>query len=220
MTKQPKTQNDYGPVRVVDTPEEMRLSVDWRYQRPTDSGNAGIWGGLMSFIIGGVLLVAVIYGGTSTLCAGSVGVIFVGFGLLAILSEIATWVNTTEIRITNDTIQSETGPLPFSSVFGADNFKQPVDKVQQVIVERYKLSQDTGPSSSGATDYSDETYLVRLLNTDGSEHKLFMFYGPPGVATLIEQRIEEYLGIEDDPDARPTVTRTAYGTSRTPRGSR
>lgn len=203
MTKKSQTPNDYGPVRVVDTPEEMRLSVDWRYQRPTQNGNAGIWGGLISFAIGGGLIAMTIYGGRSVLCVGGAGLIFTVFGFLALISELSARLNTTEIRITDNIIQSKTEPLPFSSVFGADNFSQPTENVKQIVVERYNVSQDTSPNKTGATDYSDEMYLVRLLNTDDSEHKLFMFYGPPGVATLIEQRIEEYLGIENDPHARP-----------------
>ncbi len=203
MAKNTQTPNDYGPVRVVDTPDEMRLSIDWRYQKPPDSRNSDIWGSLVCLAVGSGLLALTIYGGASTLCAGGIGLIFFGVGLLIAFSALATKLNTTEIRITADTIQSKTGPLPFSSVLGADSFKQSADKVRQIIVERYNMSQDTGASSSGATDYSDEMYLVRLLNTDSSEHKLFMFYGPPGVASLIEQRIEDYLGIENDPNARP-----------------
>ena len=201
---QPKKKSaDYGPLRVIDTPEELILEIDWRYQRAPGQQSSLIPGGI-ALIVGLALIFLAPLMDVSALWIRLIGGTFALFGGLMLFAELAAQVNTTRIRITPQTIQSRTGPLPFSSVLGADTFSQPTEQIRQIVVERFiTLQENRAPDETGAADYSADVYLARLLNRNGTERKLFMFYGAPGVASAIEQRIEDYLGIPDDPNARP-----------------
>lgn len=179
-------QTDMGPLRVIEESDALTLEIAWQDQQSAQDKKGAV-GASGALIITGVILwwLFEVY---------IFAAIALFFGLLFAYSTAATIFNKTCIRITPERIRARSLPIPFTSLLGAASFSQPAEDVKQIVVEKY----DIPVEDSGIMP----TYLVQMLNKDGSERKLFSFQGDPTVAASIEQRIEDFLGIEDDPDAK------------------
>lgn len=170
---------------MIETPDSLTLEIAWQDQQSAQDKKGGV-GASGALIIAGIILwyVFQVY-----IFAG----VLLAVGLLFAYATAATIFNTTRIHITPDRIRARTLPVPFTSILGAANFSQPAENIRQIVVEGYNLPVE---------DTIEQIYLVKLLNKDGTERKLFNFNGTPEIASRIEQRIEDYLGIVNDPEAR------------------
>ncbi|MEL6270393.1 MAG: hypothetical protein AAFR22_11330, partial [Chloroflexota bacterium] len=97
--------------------------------------------------------------------------------------------NTTTITVTQDHITTRNWPFPFTATFGADNARIPISDLKQVVTEYYAFGGE------------DASTLMQLITHRGKAYKVFQFKKTVGLAKPLEQRIETFIGLADDPNA-------------------
>ena len=109
------------------------------------------------------------------------GHVAVGVGLTYFV--IASFLNTTKISVDENTLSVRHSPIPWPG-----NKELPTLDIDQVFCQK-----------SSVTKNNQSIYLVKLLMKEGKKIKLLGGINNKNHALFIEQKIENILGLEDQP---------------------
>ncbi|MEM6285249.1 MAG: hypothetical protein AAF787_23855 [Chloroflexota bacterium] len=176
--------NDLDPFKVTETPDELVIKIPWHTNSDRRSDGLTLLFSVGALIVGIVLI---------NLQEGFLVTLFGGvFALVGVLLSIQVFVNifnTTTITVTKDHISTRNGPYPFTGTYGADNVSLPITDLKQVVTEYYAFGGE------------DASTLMQLLTHRGKAYKVFQFKKTVRLAKPLEQRIETFIGLADDPNA-------------------
>ena len=121
------------------------------------------------------------------------GLLHTFVGLFLIYQTAAMFLNSTNIKVTKGVITVRSGPLPMPNC----NHLLLVDDISQLYCFE-KISRTNNSTSRTYNNSTSRTYEVRAVRT-GRNVKLVTGLQRPEQAVYIEQEIEDFLGIEDQP---------------------
>ena len=101
---------------------------------------------------------------------------------------LALWINRTTIHVSKGGIEVKHGPVPIPFT---PNHSVAASELKQLYVEEYVPSKTNGRP--------DITFGVRMRAHDGTDVRLVPGFQNPDHALYIEQEIEKFLTIEDEP---------------------
>lgn len=111
---------------------------------------------------------------------------FLAVGLGVGYSAIATFVNKTSLKVSEDSLQIGSGPLPWF-----DRKKIPIETIKQFYVqEKEHYNQEHGNTYF--------TYQLRVILEDGQDEKLIVVdQSDSKIVKQVEHKIETFLGLPD-----------------------
>lgn len=111
---------------------------------------------------------------------------FAVLGVFQIYLTLAFWLNKTDIFISTDLMEIKIGPVPW---YG--NKKLKTLGIKQFFTKK---------KISGSREKRSVSFEVHYIDAEGQDKKLVTGLPFSQHAELIERKIEQYLGIKDDPN--------------------
>lgn len=171
-------------VEVTEFDDALEINMDWRRSRKSFTFFFTIFWNLFMFVWMSIAL------GTGEIAMLLFGIPFLVVGAYLAYTSFAWLINTTNIYVDEQYVAIEHRPI--SWLLQKDAYYAP-DQVDQLYVKREQIG--------SVNDNPVYGFTVMMRLHDGKELKMVEHLHAESAACLIEQRIEEYLGIVNRPVA-------------------
>lgn len=186
----PKRKNVSLPSRMTVNETAKSLHISYKWGGAWEAGFMTfftVFWCAISFTVAGAFFFGAFDDGFSVFtCVSFVPLLFVFIGLGLAYYTLGLWVNSTYIDVSDYEIHVHSGPVPWMER------RLEAENIGQLYVKQVVTRNDNSTSIS---------YDVRAVMHSGPEQKLVTSMKAPDQAFYIEERIEYYLEIADQPVA-------------------